>query len=666
VLICTAALISPIWIGPILPLPDFAAHAATADVWARFDEVEFFREMFVLRTELIPNTLSSRFADLVEPSVPTTTALRLYLSIAIAATVAGIVAVAHAFKRSVWLVFLLFPFVWTTAVHAGAVDVAAVLPFGLASVALAKKTADTGHGGWAAGMALTAIAAFFMHPSGAPLCVSSATLVLVIFARQSSTRWQALALIPSAGLWVYWVAQSEVALSNLGYRDPLVRLEYLFSQGIAVSWFSAGGTMLFGLALVFAGWLRISSSTDEESDRLLWLYLGLCGVFMLLPSSIHQVDIAFPVGFVLLVAIALYPRVSKDHQATPYLVGAAVVISVAVGVYLASQSGAVQQRHLSPLGELAEDIEPGSHIDCYALESDDTAFHGAIRRRFCPGYLQLASSGFGGSHVFEQRLNPVGFAGTFTYKPIEDFGLDDIGHVQRWDYLVTDGKRPRPPRKLSSLVETARGIGANATEWHLYRVTSFERDWTTHRVSQADGGTPYTWSCPSGYALRGYKGKRTKAGVLSTLKPICREISPLTPEPFVQNSKPVRPPKLGGDELQGPRLGQRTPDTREFRTLCPTSEFVVGLEGVRRDLVRDIAVRCSRVETTTDRMTGETRFTWIPSESFVVGELPDEGTRFSYTCRPDSVVTGAVGRSGYYVDAVGIGCERADTLAEMP
>ena len=118
--------------------------------------------------------------------------------------------------------------------------------------------------------------------------------------------------------------------------------------------------------------------------------------------------------------------------------------------------------------------------------------------------------------------------------------------------------------------------------------------------------------------------------------------------------------------MKGPLIGHLTGKEEQFRTICPPDQFVVGMEGLRRDLMRDIAVRCAKVETTLDRKTGRTLFTWLLSESEVIGTVPDDGTRFSFKCRPDSVVTGALGRNGFQIDAAGIGCERADRLTEMP
>jgi hypothetical protein len=103
-----------------------------------------------------------------------------------------------------------------------------------------------------------------------------------------------------------------------------------------------------------------------------------------------------------------------------------------------------------------------------------------------------------------------------------------------------------------------------------------------------------------------------------------------------------------------------------FRAVCPKGQFMVGLEGLRDELVRDVVVRCSKVKTTVDRKTGRTLFTWLPEESQVIGDLSGRGQRFSLACPADSVVTGAVGRNGEHVDAVGIGCQRTHELTEMP
>jgi hypothetical protein len=135
---------------------------------------------------------------------------------------------------------------------------------------------------------------------------------------------------------------------------------------------------------------------------------------------------------------------------------------------------------------------------------------------------------------------------------------------------------------------------------------------------------------------------------------------------MVSNPKPVEPPELSNGRERGPMIGHMGAHEERFQAVCPKGQFVVGLEGRRDKLVRDIAVRCSTVKTTVDRKTGQTLFTWLPRESQIVGKLEDRGQRFSLACPADSVVTGAVGRNGQHVDAVGIGCQRTHDLTEMP
>lgn len=703
--VAAGSLLLPIWIGPIPPMPDVGAHVANADVWAKFDRVELYKRMFELRTGLIPNTLSARFASLLHPMFSTIAGIRLYMTLALVGTVAGLIATARTFGRSKWVVFLALPFLWNTALHSGMVNFMALYPFFFASLALAGMAARTGDWEWGVALGATTVASFFAHGLGPPLCASFSALVIVVSVRRPKHLGQLASLAPASLLWFYWKAGAQgsygvpgkgipdMLVNHSRYQPPLEKVRRLVDHGFNATTSPVEVYIFAGIVGLFILWMGISKSDPDDRHTLVWVTLALWAGFWVLPSYYAHTNIATRVGAMFFLTAALLPRPDESD----FLSGAAVALcaltSIGFGIYVTDTVDEFHDRHLRPVAELSERIEPQSRVDCFALPGyNQTSIRAIPLKHNCPGLIQAATSSFGGNHFPRYPFNPVGFRDGYDYEPIDEHGLDDIGHLQMWDYLVTDESHPRPDRELAELVTTVEGRGDKAPEWHLYRVRKSDRQWSAREVGSETGGAAYTWSCPKGHALAGYHGRRTHKGTLSNLTPVCREIRPgvvpgiganssrprpnlpavpdpsriLTPEPLLPNPKPVQPPRLQGARVSGPMIGHLGAGERGFEAVCPEGKFMVGLKGVRGDLVRDIAVRCSSVKTTVDRKTGRTLFTWLPAESHRVGSVTAEGEKFSWSCPHDSVVTGALGRNGQHIDAVGIGCQRADELTEMP
>jgi len=200
----TWAMIAPIWVGPMPPMTDFGGHVAMADVWARFDEVALYREVFELRGGLIPNTLSARFAGWLHPLMGTLAATRLFVSLTMLATVAALLGALRSFERSRWLVFVGMPFLWNGSFFWGMINFLPTLPLFFAAIALARQLGL--RGGWRRGVALALIGlvSFFAHGLGCVFVLGAAGFVLLF----SLTNWRrlghAVALLPATSLWLFW------------------------------------------------------------------------------------------------------------------------------------------------------------------------------------------------------------------------------------------------------------------------------------------------------------------------------------------------------------------------------------------------------------------------------------------------------------------------------
>jgi hypothetical protein len=473
--VATGFLIWPIWIGPMAPLPDVGAHVANADVWAKHDQVELYRQMFELRTGLIPNALSARFASLAHPLASTITGIRLYISLALIGTVAGLIATSKTFGRSQWIVFLALPFLWNTALHSGMVNFVALFPFFFAAIALAGKAGQTGDFGWGAGLAITTFVSFFAHGLGPPLCVGIAALILLVSARRPSHVTHLLSLLPATLMWFYWKsgAQGSYGVPGEGiwdmwahhtrYHGPLDKFRGLVEHGLNATPAPIEAYVLAGLVGIFILWMAISKEDPDRRHTLVWVVLALWTGFWVLPSFYAHTNIATRVGALFLMTAALLPRPDEEDPLTYVAAGLCIVTSIGFGIYVAGEVTEFQRRHLQPIDELTSAIESQSRVDCFALPGyGRTPIRANALEHNCPGLIQARTSSFGGTHFPRYPFNPVGFRQGYAYEPIDEHGLDDIGHLQMWDYLVTDADRPGPPRELAELVATATGATSNA------------------------------------------------------------------------------------------------------------------------------------------------------------------------------------------------------------
>ncbi len=506
----TWAVIAPLWVGPMPPLTDFGGHAAIADVWARLDTVAIYRDWYVRRGGLVPNTLPSRFAGLLFPTLGPVASLRLFTSLMLAATVAALVGVAKAFGRSPWLVFLCVPFLWNTGLHWGMVNYVAALPPFFAAIALARKAGQTDDWRWGVGLALACVFAFFAHGLGCAFTLGVAAFVLALSFRRPRALRQFAALIPAGGLWWHWKSMPhhgsglpkaglmDLLAHHSQWYDPKQKLARFFEHALNIS---SGDQEIVLICVLFGVWLlwmgvsqrppapaapacetdapltgrlgRAARSLYAQLNEHTLLLVTLClgAAIALLPSHIAQTNIATRVVPLFIMTAALLPRLPRRS----WLAGAGLAVAIAApfwfGHFATKTITAFDHTEFEPLEELIAHIPHHSRVECFGLPGyNGLPIQGSPLNHNCAGLVQVQTQSIGGSNFPATAFNAVAYRKGHKYYSLKHTGFRDHNRVSHWDYVITRGKRRHPPKTLATLVATAHPSGKKGPNWYLWRV----------------------------------------------------------------------------------------------------------------------------------------------------------------------------------------------------
>lgn len=200
----TIALIRPIWVGPMSPMTDFGGHVAMADVWARYDEVPLYQELYERRSGWAPNLLSARFVGWFYPLLDVLSATRLFVSLTMLATVLALMGALKSFGRSRWLVFLGLPFLWNGSFYWGMINFLPTIPLFFAGIAIAHQAGRRGGWGWAAALTSVGILSFLTHGMGFVFVIAASAFVLFFSLKRPRRLLQFGALMPSLLIWMRW------------------------------------------------------------------------------------------------------------------------------------------------------------------------------------------------------------------------------------------------------------------------------------------------------------------------------------------------------------------------------------------------------------------------------------------------------------------------------
>jgi hypothetical protein len=694
----TWALVHPIWLSTVPPLTDWPAHAAIADVWSRYEEVEFYRQMFELRTGLVPNVLATRFVSLLYPLVEPLTGLLIFTTLILVATVGSLVAMARAFERSEWMVFLALPFLWNVSLYWGMINFVAIYPFFFGAIALARRAGKTGS--WRAGLGLCAVClgAFFAHGLGCLFTYASAGFVLLLSVERPRDLSLFAAFVPAGALWLRWreMAAGTNGMPDEGLVQTLTEFARWFGPDKSFARFIEATNdavlaeqdtivlvIMVGMWLLLMGvsrqpgvqppedgqpgggsvfWrrlrrrlrqivLRFWRQTRAQPLLLLVLCLGIASA--ILPSHIKVTNISTRVAPLFIMSCALLPRPPRGN----WIAGMAVAVSIATslwfGQFLAEKVELWERAHMAPVVELVEQIPPHSRVECIgARRLNDAVFRGRSLDHACPGYAQLQTQGFGGIGFPGTGFNAVKFRPGVSYVGLRHDGFTNFGRLQQWDYVIVRGRHRRPPSAVAELVDTAESPVKGAPSWSLYRVRRVEMPAGDAETVGGGGGRPFRWACPDGQTLSGFDGALGRDGkIVGNLRPICAEAEVRSGE----NTPEDRDSAVRKRGERGVWLANYENRKSRFSLKCPRDTFAVGLRGRAGKLIDRMEIICAEMQ----RKDG----VWeqgSPRPTRAVGG--EGGEPFEMKCPGGSTMQGIYGRVGYYVDRIGIYCVEFEEL----
>lgn len=702
--VALGSLLEPLWVGAIPPLTDFGGHVAMADVWARYNEVDLYREVYELRTGVVPNIVSARFTAWLHPWVSTMTAMRLFVSLTLVGTTASLLAVLRTFGRSRWLVFVALPFLWNGSLYWGMVNYLAIFPFFFGTIALARKTGQTGDWRWGLGLALSGITCFFVHGLGALFTYGASMFVLAISLTRFRDLLYLLAFVPGIGLWVDWKTRAggrhgmpeggivDILREHGKWFDPMHNMDLFLHHTldpVTAHVDSAIQTGLFGLWVLLMGISSFhdpdsegtsrssddeaeASSTDETSGpwwrrwgatvydwlgagyaearqhTLLLALMGLGVAAATFPAFILDTNVNTRVMDLLVLAAPLVPRLPRRSWLATVACGAAVVVSIGFGQYLTDKAEAFHRQEIEPLVKLAQRIPEQQRVDCIGVRGGvQPFFRGRPLDHNCHGLIQVERSSYGGCGFPKTGFNPVTFREGEGYPKLLQTRFRDPSRLQQWDYVVVRGQHRKPHTDMVTRVVTTGAGSDKQTRWTLYRVDKPDMPSGHSEVVGGSAGQDFQWVCPEGRAVAGFDGSLAPgASYISTFRPVCR--------PVVRDDDV---PALKGRDFQGPQFGTvRGHDPFELR--CPPGEFVLGYRGMSGKFIDQFRVVCGRVEASDGE--SSTLQTNETTETTNVGGKG--GDPFEIQCPEGSIVRGVRGRSGAFVDAVGIQCVEAGKL----
>jgi hypothetical protein len=170
------------------------------------------------------------------------------------------------------------------------------------------------------------------------------------------------------------------------------------------------------------------------------------------------------------------------------------------------------------------------------------------------------------------------------------------------------------------------------------------------------GGTGFSRICYPGQVARGLHGA---AGLyVDRIGLLCASITvAVADEPGGRVYKLAIDPTVRGVVVGGD-------GGAPFELGCPDDQILGGIFGAAADTVRRVGAQCVR-PVVTDAGDGELRITFEDGER-LGPEGGTGGTSFRYDCAPSRSSIGIRGRSGRYLDAFGISCQRAGATDPAP
>ena len=206
--------------------------------------------------------------------------------------------------------------------------------------------------------------------------------------------------------------------------------------------------------------------------------------------------------------------------------------------------------------------------------------------------------------------------------------------VYEYDYLIIQADKP------PAYMFKREGITfvTNEEAWWLFHITDPDSDSLVIR-SQGRGGFRDLFNCPPGMTLRGLRGERLS--VIGNLRAQCGFYTRSISETTEINLAGKKKKRLH----RSPVFGRPMKEGHSWESVCAKNEAIAGLRGRHDDFLRSLEIIC---RSTAPEEDGD----------YVLQAISDtRPANFSIVCPEGMVATGYRGRSGLFIDQVGLRCE---------
>lgn len=515
--VCTVALIGPIWIGAIPPLQDFGGHVILTDAWVHLSENAVYRE-FYAPTDTISNLLPALFVALCDPLFDTTASLRLYITLCLVATVLSLLVALRVFERSRWLVFLALPFMWGSTLTLGLINFLGVLPLMFFGAAAARRAGLTGRWPYALALGLIAFVGLFMHGMGYVYVIALCVGTLAISLTHWRHIWHLAALVPSFLVWRMWFQQklSESALPGNSLIEMLGQT-YFFSPEQQVDWFvkeslnvvvsqrdTATLWLLGGIWLLFLGisiapsgsaeprstsdgaeqtpsrgsreggpWTRVQAFAkatyrEAREHTVVLMVVALGCAYYFLPAFLGELSVNQRFVTPWIFAAVMMPRLPR--RSTLAAIGIVASIAACLGFAWLMQTSmeAFERRETRPMERLIALIPDGARVDCIAI--DEGVIHRWSLLHNCPGLVTARTGGYTGGAFADTRYNAIHFRPGRELPRLDQELWFSSPDLLNWDYVLVRGGTSAPPSSVARLVAAVPPVERGAGKWRLYEV----------------------------------------------------------------------------------------------------------------------------------------------------------------------------------------------------
>lgn len=205
--ICLAFTVAPLWAGGHLPAVDLPQHLFLVHVLrALGDPGSAYHEVFERGAGLTYLTFHYTAAALAG-LVGEVAAVKLWLSLVLAAIPLSVMALLRAFGRSPWLALLACPLVFTDNFYWGLISFQSSLPLTLLTLAAFVRALEDDRRRWLVALALSLLGLQLTHAAGMLFPAIALPVLLVTTPSTRTRRLRALAaLLPGVLVFLAWLA----------------------------------------------------------------------------------------------------------------------------------------------------------------------------------------------------------------------------------------------------------------------------------------------------------------------------------------------------------------------------------------------------------------------------------------------------------------------------